>query len=124
VHAISIRALFFSGSREADCMHVYVDYQGKRIRLTEERLAHILDHPEMTGMEPRIAETLAQPAKVVESLSDEQARLYYRFYLGTRIGDKHLCVVVKDVDADDAFVVTAYLTDKVKKGRVLWPREN
>jgi hypothetical protein len=82
--------LFFSGSREADCMHVYVDYQGKRIRLTEERLAHILDHPEMTGMEPRIAETLAQPAKVVESLSDEQARLYYRFYLGTRIGDKHL----------------------------------
>lgn len=104
-------------------MHVYVDYQGKRIRLTEERLAHILEHPEMREMEPRIAETLAQPEKVVESLSDEQARLYYRFYLSTRIGNKHLCVVVKDVDAD-AFVVTAYLTDKVKKGRVLWPRKN
>lgn len=52
-------------------MHVYVDYQGKRIRLTEERLAHILEHPEMREMEPRIAETLAQPEKVVESLSDE-----------------------------------------------------
>lgn len=24
-------------------MHVYVDYQGRRIRLTEERLAHILN---------------------------------------------------------------------------------
>jgi hypothetical protein len=34
-------------------MHVYVDYQGKGIRLTEERLAHILEHPEMTGMQPR-----------------------------------------------------------------------
>ena len=103
-------------------MHVYVDYQGKRIRLTDERLAHILEHPEMRDMEPRIAETLAQPEKVVESLSDAQARLYYRFYLGTRIGNKHLCVVVKEVDADP-FVVTAYLTDTVKKGRVLWPRE-
>jgi hypothetical protein len=59
---------------------------------------------------------------VVESLSDAQARLYYRFYVGTRVGDKHLCVVVK-VLQEDAFVVTAYLTDKVKKGKVLWPSE-
>jgi len=48
-------------------MRVYVDYQGKRIRLTEERLAHILEHAEMRGVEPRIAQTLAQPEKVVES---------------------------------------------------------
>lgn len=24
---------------------------------------------------------------------------------------------------DDAFVLTAYLTDKIKRGRPLWPRE-
>ena len=48
---------------------------------------------------------------------------YYRCYVGTRIGNKHLCVVVKVIEAD-AFVVTAYLTDKVKKGRQLWPQEN
>jgi len=35
--------------------------------------------------------------------------------------DKFLCVVVK-VAGDDAFVLTAYLTDKVKKGVQLWPR--
>lgn len=103
-------------------MHVFVDYRGNRVRLTEERLAHILEHPEMRGMEPRIAETLSTPEWVVESLSDAQARLYYRFYIGTRIGNKYLCVVVKVLDTD-AFVVTAYLTDKVKKGRQLWPRE-
>ena len=61
-------------------MHVYTDYQGHRIRLTDERLAHILEHPEMRGMEPRIGETLSTPQRVVESLSDLQARLYYRFY--------------------------------------------
>jgi hypothetical protein len=104
-------------------VQVYVDYRGNRIRLTDERLAHILRHAEMRGMEPRIAETLAQPETVLESLSDEQARLYYRFYLGTRIGNKHLCVVVKELNGD-AFVVTAYLTDKVKKGRVLWARKS
>ena len=38
------------------------------------------------------------------------------------VGDKYLCVVVK-VQAEDAFVVTAYMTDKVKKGNVLWPIE-
>lgn len=57
---------------------------------------------------------------MVESMSDAQARLYYRYYVGTRVGDKYLCVVVK-VRADDAFVLTAYLTDTVKKGRLLWP---
>jgi hypothetical protein len=104
-------------------MHLYVDYQGIRIRLSEERLAHILEHPEMKDVEPRIQQTLARPERVIESLSDPQARLYYRLYVGTRIGNKHLCVVVKMLEAD-AFVVTAYLTDKVKKGRQLWPREN
>ena len=37
-----------------------------------------------------------------------------------RVGDKWLCVVVK-YTADDAFVLTAYLTDKLKKGEQLWP---
>ena len=104
-------------------MYLYLDYQGKRIRLTEERLAHILEHPEMKDVEPRIEQTLAQPERVMESLSDPQARLYYRYYVSTRIGNKHLCVVVKMLEAD-AFVVTAYLTDKVKKGRQLWPRKS
>jgi hypothetical protein len=103
-------------------MRIYVDYQGSRIRLTEERLAHILEHPEMRGMERRIAETLSAPQRVLSSLSDERARLYYRFYIGTRVGNKYLCVVVKVLETD-AFVVTAYLTDKVKRGRQLWPKE-
>jgi hypothetical protein len=36
------------------------------------------------------------------------------------IGDKWLCVVVKYF-ADDAFVITAYLTDKLKAGERIWP---
>ncbi len=38
------------------------------------------------------------------------------------VGGKFMCVVVKTVE-DDAFVLTANLTDRVKKGVLLWPTE-
>ena len=77
-------------------MKVLRDYQGLSVRLSDERLAHILEHPEMGGLERAIEETLAQPEKVFESFSDPDARIYYR---------------------------TAYLTDKVKRGVLIWPKE-
>ena len=40
----------------------------------------------------------------------------------TAVGDKYFCVVVKVV-GNDAFVLTAYLTDTIKKGRQVWPTE-
>ena len=36
------------------------------------------------------------------------------------VGGKWLCIVVK-YEEHDAFVVTAYLTDKPKAGEELWP---
>jgi hypothetical protein len=103
-------------------MRVIRDFQGVSIRLTDERLAHILEHPEMETLAGAIEETLRHPEKVVESLSDPDARLYYRFYVGTPVAGKWLCVVVKFV-GEDAFVLTAYLTDRVKRGVQIWPRE-
>jgi hypothetical protein len=74
----------------------------------------------MAGLDDEIEHAVAAPGTVVESLSDSDTRLYYRYLPNTVVGAKHLCVVVK-VHPDDAFVITAYLTDKPKKGRVLWP---
>jgi hypothetical protein len=95
------------------------DYEGRQIRLTEERWAHISEHPEMAEMRRAVEETLEGPEVVVQSASDPEARLYYRFYYRTAVGGKYLCTVVK-LRGDDAFVVTAYLTDQVKRGTVLW----
>ncbi len=95
------------------------DYRGLRIRLTEERREHILEHPEMAPMESAIAEALAHPHVVVESLRDADAQLYYRYYSHTMVGGKFVCVVVK-IQAEDAFVLTAYLTDQMKKGNIIW----
>ena len=60
-------------------MKPLLDFEGRLIRLTDERLVHIREHPEMSLLGAAIAETLARPARVVQSLSDPQARLYYRW---------------------------------------------
>jgi len=49
-------------------------------------------------------------------------RLYYEFYAQTAVGGKWLCVVVKYLE-QDAFVITAYLTDQPKAGAELWPKK-
>ena len=103
-------------------MKTFLDYKGTSIRLTEERRKHILEHPEMKGMLRCIKETLSKPQQVVQSISDRDANLYYRFYIGTKVGNKYLCVVVKTVNKD-AFVLTAYLTDSIKKGEIIWLRK-
>jgi len=74
----------------------------------------------MADLESAIDRVLAEPEAVTRSVVDPDVRLYYRFQRATAVGDKYLCVVVK-VLVDDAFVVTAYLTDKVKQGEWIWP---
>jgi hypothetical protein len=101
-------------------MQTLKDCFGHKVRLTDERLAHILEHPEMKGMAAEISRVLIQPQLVRRSRSDEAVRLFYKFYARTIVGGKWLCVVVKYAE-NDAFVVTAYLTDKPKPGEDLWP---
>ena len=96
------------------------DCFGHSVRLTDERLAHIIEHPEMKGLAAEIERVLIQPQLVRLSRSDAAVRLFYEFYAQTIVGGKWLCVVVK-YGENDAFVVTAYLTDKPKTGEDLWP---
>jgi len=100
----------------------FSDKDNRQIRLTDERWQHIEGcHPEMTEQLNRIKETLQEPDKIVRSRSDSEAELFYRFYPVTPVTRKYLCVVVKVV-SEDAFIVTAYYTDAVKKGAVLWEK--
>lgn len=103
-------------------MRILRDRDGLAVRLTEERLAHILEHPEMREMVTRIEETLRDPVKVVTSRGDPGARLYYRLYTDTVVGEKYLCVVVQE-SSGDSFILTAYLTDRIKRGSTIWPEE-
>ena len=99
------------------------DCFGKSVRLTAERLEHIREHPEMIGLETEISKVLASPEFVLESQTDPAVKLFYNFYAQTIVGGKWLCVVVKySIEPPDAFVVTAYLTNKPKQRKILWQK--
>jgi hypothetical protein len=104
-------------------MRWFKDLYDRNVRLTDERLEHFEnDHPEMAGQIDKVGETLLQPEIVVRSKTDSEAELFYRHYLMTPIGEKYMCVVVK-VKVDDVFILTAYFTDTIKKGDVLWEKQ-
>jgi hypothetical protein len=51
-------------------MKTLLDCFGRNVRLTDERLAHILEHVEMKGMESEIIRVLREPQLVRQSRSD------------------------------------------------------
>ena len=103
-------------------MKIIRDCLGHDVRLTDERLAHIVQHIELMGMEGEIEHVLQSPIEVRVSLADNAVRLFYEFYAQTGVGGKWLCVVVKYL-TDDAFVITRYLTDGLKAGETVWPKK-
>jgi hypothetical protein len=105
---------------QIDQMKILPDCFGREVRVTDERLAHILERPELDGMDSEVEVVLRKPRFVRLSRSDSSVQLFYAFYPETLVGGKWLCVVVKYLEAD-AFVVTAYLTNRPKAGDDLWP---
>ena len=104
-------------------MRFLKDIYDRRIRFTDERWEHIMtDHPEMSNQIGKIKETLLLPDRVVRSLTDDEVELFYRDYHTTPVTRKYLCIVVK-VLIDDLFIITAYFTDTIKKGDLLWQKK-
>ena len=104
-------------------MKLLRDVQKRQIRLTDERQEHIeLDHPEMFGQIEKISETLSNPDRIIRSGTDQNVEMFYRYYEVTPVTKKYLCVLAK-VLVDDAFIITAYFTDTIKRGEILWERK-
>ena len=104
-------------------MDWFEDIHQRKIRLTSERRKHLeVAHPEMAGQVDKIRLTLLEPEWIIKSKSDERSELFYRYYLAGPVGDKYLCVVVKAANRD-LFIITAYFTDTVKRGEILWEKK-
>ncbi len=61
------------------------------------------------------------PDSVILSHHDSTVRLYHKLFAETPVTRKDLVVAVKYLE-QDAFVITAFFTDKGKKGTRIWPR--
>jgi hypothetical protein len=104
-------------------MQILTDVHGRLIRLTDERRLHLQTaHPEMTEQLSDIAEVLARPDNIVRSRTDPTIELFYKHYPSTPVTSKFLCTVVK-VLPDDNFIITAYYTDTMKRGELLWEKK-
>lgn len=98
------------------------DIFGRKVRFTDERKKHLEeDHPEMKNSESLIIETLENPEEVRFSKSDKTVELFYKFFQTSIVGAKYLCVAVKNL-ITDFFIITAYYTDKKKKGDSKWTK--
>ena len=91
---------------------------GIAIRLTDERWAHITEeHCELAGFRSTVVETVSHPDRIL--LGGEGALLAL---CEIEVG-KHLVVVYRE-QRDDGFIITAFLTRRIRsleKRRQVWP---
>ncbi len=95
---------------------------GKIVRLDEDRWKHVREHPEMKDEIDRLRETVVEPDEVRRSIYDASVWLFYRHYRDTPITEKYLLAVVRMLN-EEGFIVTAFFTDTVKKGELVWSRK-
>lgn len=102
-------------------MKMFRDYAARKIRLTDNRLEHILTRAEMEGQEDRVGETLLAPDRIKKSKHDPDVLLYYKLYEKTPVTRKYLMVAVK-AENGEGFILTSFFTDKIKAGETIWKK--
>ena len=110
------------GEPDSSMSDVFKDKFNRSIRLTSERKAHIEKHPEMKNQMDKIKETIQNPDFIRCSAFDESVLLFYKPYAETPVGEKYLLVAVKILNSH-GFIITAFFTDKLKKGEHVWPKD-
>ena len=97
----------------------FIDCFNRRIGLPNERWNHIIyTHPEIKELIKELEGVLIEPELIKRSVYNENVVLFYRRYKHIYEG-KYMCVVVR---LDDKSIVTAYITDRIKSGDVIWKK--
>lgn len=73
-----------------------------------------IKHPEVIGKLALIKNTLKMPDLITKSKFDKTVLLSYK-----KLNGYWLCVVTK-TSVLDGFMITAYITDKIKEGEKVW----
>lgn len=74
-----------------------------------------LKHPSIAKYEKQVKETLLKPDEIRKSQQDERVQLYYK-----HIGKLNICVVVDHIQETEGYIITAYLTDRIKEGEQIY----
>ena len=102
-------------------MDAAISRNGVPIRLTEERWFHIVEtHDEMAGRYDEVLSAIEAPDCIIQGYGEALVAL-------KTIGKKKfMAVIYKEIGKKDGFVITAFLTSKVRieKEVVLWEKKS
>ncbi len=89
---------------------------GFRIRCTKEWWEYVttVKHPVLKDRLGGVIATLSHPLEVRRSTKDSAVLLFYR-----AAAPRFLCVVTRKENGE-GFLITAYPTDNLKKGEIVW----
>jgi len=92
---------------------------GFKVRVTHAywNLIVTVKHPVMAGREKQVRDTLQNPGEIRQSKSDPNVYLFYRV---EGIG-RWVCAVFRRLNGE-GFLITAYPTDAIKEGELIWPK--
>ncbi len=100
-------------------MDIAYSVNGVPIRLTEERWEHIVSNkPYMGSYYEKVLEAIENPIWIL------------RGYAGAIVAvlsiarRNYLHVVYREVSPDDGFIITAFLSTKVNRRTIIWPRRS
>ena len=89
------------------------------IRLTDERWQHIIDnHDELIGKRKLVLDTVTNPDIIIQGKQDELFAIH-------KIHRQWLVVIYKEIDSNDGFIITAFLTSRIAyllKKTIIWKR--
>ena len=93
---------------------------GYAVVLTRNRWRDIarFKHPAIKNDQDEVKQCVSEPDLIRGSAKDADVHLHY---LSLESG-KQICVVAAPGDSDERFVVTAYLTNRIKQGDELWKK--
>ncbi len=88
-------------------VHCYEQYWQRKI---------VADHPIMEDRLGDVVSVLKEPGEIRRSKSDQDVYLFYN-----AVDNRLVCAVARQ-PGFDGFLITAYPTDKVKQGEVVWTK--
>lgn len=90
------------------------------IRTTSEYWQRIITtkHPSIARYEDQVKEALRDPDEIRQSTQDIKVHLYYK-----SIGKINICVVADHIDKKQGYIITAYLTDRIKEGEQIYVKD-
>ncbi len=72
-------------------------------------------HPSIAKYEDQVKIALQDSDEIRRSQQDKRVHLYYK-----NMGTLYVCVVVDHVTDKEGYIITAYLTDRIKEGKQIY----